>query len=59
MAFHFRRRTKIGPWLEGPRAIAERTPPTPIRQGRSTPGGMIAVFILIGFVVVAIALFGV
>ena len=36
---------------------AFRTPITPIRLGRNTPGGMLAVFILIGFLVVAIAVF--
>jgi len=34
-----------------------RTPATPIRTGRNTPGGMVAVFVLIGFVIVAVALF--
>jgi len=33
----------------------DRTPATPIRQGRSAPGGMIAAFVLIGFIVLAIA----
>jgi len=37
--------------------VSERAPTTPIRQGRSTPGGMIAVFVLIGFIVVAVSLF--
>ena len=34
----------------------ERTPATPIRQGRNTPGGMIAVFVLIGSLVLAVTL---
>ena len=58
MGFHFRRPFRSGSWLEGTGvSFTERTPPTPIRQGRNTPGGMIAAFVLIGFVVVAIALF--
>lgn len=51
-------RLKVGSGLrEAGTSVIERTPTTPIRQGRSTPGGMIAVFVLIGFIVVAIALF--
>ena len=58
MSFHFRRPFKTSSGLEGTAtSFAERTPPTPIRQGRNTPGGLIAAFALIGFVVVAIALF--
>jgi len=34
----------------------KRTPATPIRTGRDSPGGMVAVFMLIGFVIVAVAL---
>jgi hypothetical protein len=37
-------------------SVIERTPTTPIRLGRSAPGGLIALFVLIGFIVVAIAL---
>jgi hypothetical protein len=58
MGIHFRRPFRIGSGLEGTGvSFTERTPPTPIRQGRSTPGGLIAAFALVGFVVVAIALF--
>jgi len=52
------RSTKIGSGLrEAGAGAIERTPRTPIRKGRSAPGGMIAVFALIGFIVVAVALF--
>jgi len=58
MGFNFRRPSRIGSELEGTGVdFTERTPPTPIRQGRSTPGGLIAAFALIGFVFVAIALY--
>jgi hypothetical protein len=69
MGFHlFRRSFKIGSGLrETGAGFTDRTPITPtpitptpitpIRQGRNTPGGMVAVFVLIGFLVVAIALF--
>jgi hypothetical protein len=58
MGFHFRRSFRIGSGLQGTGvSFTARTPTTPIRQGRNTPGGMIAAFVLIGFLVVAIALF--
>ena len=58
MRFHFRRSFKIGSGLQETGAsFTDRTPITSIRQGRNTPGGMVAVFVLIGFLVVAIALF--
>ena len=57
MGFHFRS-FKAGSGLqETGVSFADRTPTTPIRQGRNMPGGMVAAFVLIGFVVVAIALF--
>jgi hypothetical protein len=52
----FTDRTPITPTPITPTPITP-TPITPIRQGRNTPGGMVAVFVLIGFLVVAIALF--
>ena len=55
---HLRRSLKIDSGLrETGASFTDRTPTTPIRQGRSAPGGMVAVFVLIGFIVVAIALF--
>jgi hypothetical protein len=58
MGLHLHRMPKIGPGLrETGTRFTDRTPTTPIRQGRNTPGGMVAVFVLIGFIVVAIALF--
>jgi hypothetical protein len=58
MDFHFRRSFRIHTGLQGPGvSFTDRTPTTPIRQGRNTPGGMVAAFVLIGFLVVAIALF--
>jgi len=58
MGLHVRRSLRIGSGLrETGASITDRTPTTPIRQGRNTPGGMVAVFVLIGFIVVAIALF--
>jgi len=55
---HLHRLPKIGPGLRKTGAsFTDLTPATPIRQGRNTPGGMVAVFVLIGFIVVAIALF--
>ena len=52
------RSVKMGSGLrEAGAGVIERTPTTPIRKGRSTPGGMIAVFVLMAFIVVAIALF--
>ena len=59
MGFHFRRSFRIHAGLQGTGvSFTDRTPTTPIRQGRDTPGGgMVAAFVLIGFLVVAIALF--
>jgi hypothetical protein len=58
MGFHFRQSLKMGSGLrETGASLTDRTPTTPIRQGRNTPGGMVAVFVLIGFLVVAITLF--
>jgi hypothetical protein len=57
MGFHFRRAFKVGSGLQGTGTnFTDRTPTTPIRQGRNTPGGMVAAFVLIGFLVLAIAL---
>jgi hypothetical protein len=58
MGFHFRRSFRIHAGLQGTGvSFTDRTPTTPIRQGRNAPGGMVAAFVLIGFLVVAIALF--
>jgi hypothetical protein len=58
MGFHFRRSFRIHAGLQGTGvSLTDRTPTTPIRQGRNTPGGMVAAFVLIGFLVLAIALF--
>ena len=58
MSFHFRRPFKIGSGVQGTGvSYTDRTPTTPIPQGRNTPGGMVAAFVLIGFLVLAIALF--
>ena len=59
MGIHVRRAFKmIGSTLQEPGiGDSDRTPATPIRKGRGMPGGMVAVFVLIGFLVVALALF--